>query len=49
MVIYPFGKKTGVGSEFYICLKKGLEIGKTYRLSILLDEHYSVKRNPIKV
>lgn len=48
MVIYPFGKKTGVGSEFYICLKKGLETGKTYRLSILLDEHYSVKRNPIK-
>ena len=48
MVIYPFGKRTGVGSEFYICLKNSLEVGKTYKLSVVLDEHYSVKRNQIK-
>ncbi len=48
MVVYPFGKKTGVGSEFFICLNEPLEKGKYYSFSILLDENYSVSRNPIK-
>ncbi len=48
VVIYPFGKKTGVGSEFLICLDKRLEKEKLYRLSISIDEHYSVKRNQIE-
>lgn len=48
MVLYPFGKQTGVGSQFDICLNKSLEKGKRYRLSISLDDHYLVERNPIE-
>ncbi len=48
MVLYPFGKQTGVSSQFLLALKKPLEKEKTYRLSVKLDEHYSVERNPIE-
>ena len=47
MVLYPFGKNTESGNQFFLALKKPLEKEKNYRLSIALDDHYGVERNPI--
>lgn len=48
MVLYPFGKRTGAGSQFFLVFKAPLEKGKEYRLSIELDDHYIVERNPVE-
>lgn len=47
LVLYPFGKQTGAGSQFFLALNRPLEKEKNYRLSIELDDHYSVERNPV--
>lgn len=47
MVLYPFGKNTENGNQFLLALKEPLEKEKNYRLSIALDDHYSVERNPV--